>query len=108
MSAIKKETFQIVGGDNIEIAGEDGDTPHTMIVRSILVSRGNPSSCQIFAEMENSGSLSASTKVYTGKIMTVTPGKDVSEFVVKAKVASEFQSLSLKCQKTESSDCCIC
>lgn len=108
MSAIKKETFQIVGGDDIKIAGEEGDTEHTMKVRSILVSRGNPSVCQIFAEMENSGSLSASTKVYNGKILTVTPGKVVSEFVVKAKVASEYQSLSLKCQKTESSECSIC
>ena len=108
MSAIKThEQFQIVDGDSIEFANEEGEA-HTMKVRSILVNRQKPSVCQLFTERENCSSLQSSTKVYNGKIENIVPGNVTTEFAVKARVADEFQTLNLKCQRTETSDCSIC
>lgn len=106
MSAIKTtEQFHIISGDAIEFSNEDGE--HSMTVRSLLVDRQRPQVCQIFTEKENTGSLQSSTKVYNGKIETISPGSVSTEFVVKARVNDGFQELKLKCQRTESSDCCI-
>ena len=107
MSAIKThEQFQIVHGDDIEFTNEDGD--QTLQVKSLVVSRQRPSICQVFTSKENTGSLqSTETKVYNGKIETISPGSLTTEFVVKTKVGEEFQTLKLKCQRSETSDCCI-
>jgi len=107
MSAIKThEQFHIVHGDDIEFTNEEGD--HSLRVRSLVVSRQKPSVCQIFTEKENTGSLqSRETKVYHGKIETISPGAVTTEFVVKARINDDFQTLKLKCQRTETSDCCI-
>ena len=108
MSAIKThEQFQIVYGDDIEFTNDEGN--HTLQVRSLVVSRQRPSICQLFTAKENTGSLQSSeTKVYNGKIETISPGSLTTEFVVKAKVGESLQTLNLKCQRSESSDCCIC
>lgn len=107
MSAIKThEQFHIVDGDAIEFSNEEGE--HTLQVKSLVVNRQRPSICQIFTEKENTGSLqSRETKVYNGKIETISPGSVTTEFVVKARVGEDLQSLKLKCQRSETSDCCI-
>lgn len=109
MSAIKThETFQIVHGDDIQCQNEEGEDKQ-LRVKSLVISRQKPSLCQIFTVKENTGSLQSSeTKVYHGKIETIAPGAVTTEFVVKARVGEEFQNLNLKCQRSESSDCCIC
>lgn len=108
MSAIKThEQFQIVTGDNIDYSNEDGE--HSLQPTSLVVSRQQPSICQIFTTKENTGSLQSSeTQVYHGKIETISPGSITTDFVVKARVGESFQTVTLKCQRSESSECCIC
>tara|TARA_B000000441_G_C21542336_1_gene232379 strand:- start:180 stop:506 length:327 start_codon:yes stop_codon:yes gene_type:complete len=107
MSAIKThELFHIVDGDEVQLSNDDGE--QTLSVKSLVVNRQRPSVCQIFTEAENTGSLqSRETKVYHGKIETISPGTTTTDFVVKARVGESFQNLNLKCQRSESSDCCI-
>jgi hypothetical protein len=106
MSAIKThQTFNIVHGDNIEFKNEDGE--HVLQIKSIAISRQQPSICQLFTERENTGSLSRGTQVYHGKIESITPGSITSDFLVKARVGDEFHNVTLKCQRSENSECCI-
>ncbi len=108
MSAIKTtEQFQIVHGDQIEYSNEEGE--HSVQPTSLVVSRQKPSICQIFTTKENTGSLQSSeTQVYHGKIETISPGNVTTDFVVKARVGESLQTINLKCQRSESSECCIC
>lgn len=108
MSAIKThEMFHVVHGDDIQMKTEEEDEK-TLQVKSIMISRQQPSICQIFTERENKGSFKSSeTKVLNGKIMTISPTSTTTDFAVKAKVGDSFQELNLKCQKSEDSECCI-
>lgn len=106
MSAIKThELWDIVHGDDIIITNESGES--TMKVKSILVSRQKPSLCQIFAEQENTGSVSNNTTVYHGFINTITPNSCSTDFAVKAKIGDHTQELTLKSVRTQSRDCVI-
>lgn len=107
MSQIKThETFDIVHADDISFENDEGE--HCFHVKSLRVSRQQPSLCQLFTEKENTGSLSRETKVYNAKIEQICPEAHATEFSVKAKVGESFQNLKLKTVRTESSDCCIC
>ena len=107
MSAIKThELFEIVTGDDITIENEDGE--QVLLVKKLLVSRQQPSICQLFTERENTGSLSRGTMVYNAKIQTISPQTASTDFAVKAKVGDEFHTLNLKTVRSESSECVIC
>jgi hypothetical protein len=109
MSAIKThEFFNIVGGDSIDFHNDEGQ--QTLQVSRMMVSRQNPTLCQLFAHAENKGSLSSrETKVYHGQInaYTKTVNSEETEFSVKAKVGDEFKTLILKTVKSNNSECCI-
>jgi len=110
MSAIKThEFFNIIEGDSIEFQNEDG--PQTLQVSRMMVSRQNPTACQLFAHAENKGSMSSrETKVYHGQInaFTKTVDSTETEFSVRAKIGDELKNLKLKTVKSNSSECCIC
>lgn len=106
MSAIKThELWDIVNGDDIVISNEEGEL--TFKVKSILVSRQRPSTCQIFAEQENTGSVSTNTTVYHGFINAITPNSTSTAFEVKAKVGDHIQELNLQSVRSHSSECII-
>ena len=106
MSAIKThELWDIVHGDDINISNDQGD--YTFKVKSLLVSRQRPKTCQIFTEQENTGSVSMDTKVYYGFIDTITPNSTCTDFAVKAKVGDQIQELSLKSVRSKSRECII-
>ena len=107
MSSIKThELFNIVSGDHITFENEDGE--HILQVKTLLVSRQQPSMCQIFTEKENTGSLSRGTTVYNAKIETISPQTASMDFSVKAKVGDKFHTLKLKTVRSQSSECTIC
>ena len=107
MSAIKQhELWDIVHGDNIEYASDSG--PQTMTCKKLLISRQRPSHCQVFAESENTGSISSSnTQIYPGKISSSVPNEVGSEFTVKTKIAGNVQELTFKSVRSPSSECII-
>ena len=108
MSAIRThEFFDIVDGDMIEFENDDG--PQSLRVKTIMISRQNPTVCQLFASAENTGSLtSRQTKVYHGQISSFTTlNSTKTDFSVKAKIGDEFKSLELRTTKSNSSGCCI-
>lgn len=106
MSAIKThELFNIVAGDDITFENEDGT--HILHVKSLLLSRQQPSICQIFTEKENMGSLSHGTTVYHAKVETISPQTSSTDFAVKAKVGDKFHMLNLKTVRSETSECTI-
>lgn len=107
MSAMKThELWDVVHGGNITIENEEGE--RSMSVKKLLVSRQRPSLCQIFTEGESTGSISSSTtKVYNGKIETIVPADNSTEFAIKAKVGEQIQELTLKSVKSQQSDCVI-
>jgi len=107
MSAIKThELFHIVTGDDITFENEDGQ--QILQVKTLLVSRQQPSICQLFTEKENTGSLSRGTTVYTAKIQTISPQSASTDFAVKTKIGDKFHTLHLKTVRSESSECTIC
>lgn len=107
MSAMKThEMFNIVHGDSIQFENDKGE--QTFEVKSIMVSRQQPSICQLFTQKENTGSLARETQVYHAKIETISPDTTTTDFSVRAKVGDEIQTLKLKTVRSESSDCCIC
>ena len=107
MSAIKThEMFHIVAADDINFENEDGE--HCFHIKSMMVSRQQPSICQLFAEKENTGSLVRETKVSNAKIEQINPETNVTQFSVKAKIGDEFRKLNLKTVRSENSECCIC
>ena len=107
MSAIKThEMFNVVAADDINFENEEGE--HCFHIKSMLVSRQQPSVCQLFTEKENTGSLVRETKVYNAKIEQICPNPTVTQFSVKAKIGNEFQQLNLKTVRSENSECCIC
>jgi len=106
MSAMKThELFHVVNGDDITFSNEEGE--HILHVKSLMVSRQQPSVCQIFTEKENTGSLSRATKVYHAKIETISPQSETTDFSVKAKVGTTFHKLQLKTVRSENSECTI-
>jgi len=106
MSAIKThELWTIVHGDDITFKNEEGE--QTFKVKSILVSRQRPKTCQIFAEQENAGSVSNNTTVYHGFINAITPNSASTDFEVKAKVGEQIQELNLQSVRSESRECII-
>jgi hypothetical protein len=107
MSAIKQhELWDIVHGDDIQCSTESGE--QTMKCKRLLVSRQRPSQCQVFAESENTGSISSSnTQIYPGKISSSIPNDVGSEFTVKTRIGDEIQELKFKSVRSESSECII-
>jgi hypothetical protein len=109
MSAIKThEFFNIVGGDRIDFENESG--PQSLKVSRMMVSRQNPTLCQLFAHEENRGSISSrETKVYHGQIdaFTKTVNSSETKFSVKAKIGDQIQTLELQTVKSNNSECCI-
>lgn len=107
MSAMKThELWDIVHGDVVTVENEDGE--QSMIVKKMLVSRQSPSMCQIFTEGESTGSISSSTtKVYNGKIKTMVPTDNLTEFTINAKVGDHIQGLCLKSVKSQQSECTV-
>lgn len=107
MSAMKThELWDIVHGDNITVENEDGE--QSMLVKKMLVSRQRPSMCQIFTEGESTGSISSTTtKVYNGKIKTIVPTDNLTEFTINAKVGDHIQGLCLKTVKSQQSECTV-
>jgi hypothetical protein len=107
MSAIKQhELWDIVHGDDIMYSNESGE--QTMKCKRLLVSRQRPSHCQVFAESENTGSISSSnTQIYPGKISSSVPNDVGSEFTVKTKVAGEVKELKFKSVRSQNSECII-
>lgn len=106
MSAIKThELWDIVNGDDITVSNEEGE--QTFKVKSILVSRQQPSTCQIFAEQENTGSVKNNTTVYHGFINAIKPNSTSTEFEVKAKVGDEIHELNLQSVRSQSRECII-
>tara|TARA_B100001059_G_C17832711_1_gene585774 strand:- start:2080 stop:2403 length:324 start_codon:yes stop_codon:yes gene_type:complete len=106
MSQIKThEMFHIVHADDISFENDDGE--HCFQVKSLRVSRQQPSICQLFTAKENAGSMSRETQVYDAKIEQICPGAHATEFSVKARVGDSFQNLKLKTVRSENSECCI-
>lgn len=108
MSAIKThEVFHIVTGDDITFQNEEG-VAQILQVKSLMVSRQQPSICQIFTEKENAGSMSRQTKVFHARIEAIHPGDNSTDFAVRAKVNNIFHDLKLTTVRSESSECSIC
>jgi hypothetical protein len=107
MSAMKThDLWDIVHGDNITVENEDGE--QSMVVKKMLVSRTRPSTCQIFTECESVGSIASSTtKVYSGRIETMVPTDNITNFTINAKVGDHLQELCLKTVKSQQSECTI-
>lgn len=109
MSAIKThEFFTVVSGDQVDFENEDGT--HKLQVKTMMIPRANPTTCQLFTEKENTGSLSSrETRVYHGSIVSFSTGDSPTrKFQVKAKVGDAFKELNLQTVKSHNSECCIC
>ena len=99
--------YDVIHGDEVLMVHEDGET--RLKVKSLLIDRQRPSICQIFTAVEHKGSLSVSeTKVWNCKINHVVPAKNSTTFNVQSIVGEASQELTLKCVKSENSECTIC
>ena len=50
---------------------------------------------------------SSTTKVYNGKIKTIVPTDNLTEFTINAKVGDQIQGLCLKSVKSQQSECTV-
>lgn len=109
MSAIKTHEFwDVVHGEELSLEDENG--PKSMRVRKIMVSRQNPSQCQLFmVRTDNSGSIQlAESCVYHGRVDNITPKEACMDFVVRAKVGEDVHALTLTSVKGKRDNCTIC
>lgn len=110
MSAIKThDLYDVIHGDQIVFENEDGQ--QTLEVKTMLVDRQKPKTCQLFTAAENVGSMSSNTsQVYHAFIKDVRPSKKnplIQQFSVDAQIGDETRELNLQTLKSKNRDCVI-